>query len=148
MDDHTQLIRGLLSAVTALDELLHPRPAGRLLLAAALAGTGANDDAVASLASRSRCETCGRPHGRVVLHLGDGRWWDEEAKRWRDGAGKTVRRLQPPHSLIERTRTTRVVLATAPVTTTRRTTLPRTWPPYARGATSSTTRASTCAVGG
>jgi hypothetical protein len=45
--------------------------------------------------------------------LGDGRWWDEEAQRWRDGAGKWVRRLLPPHSLLERTRTTRVVLATA-----------------------------------
>ncbi|MGI3902386.1 MAG: hypothetical protein ACRYGP_24240 [Janthinobacterium lividum] len=49
----------------------------------------------------------------MVLHLGDGRWWDDEAKRWRDGAGKTVRRLKTPCSLIERTRTTRVVLATA-----------------------------------
>ena len=26
-----------------------------------------------------RCEHCGRPHGEIVLHLGDGRWWD--AKR-------------------------------------------------------------------
>ena len=51
MVDYTLLMRGLLSAVTALDELPHPRPAGRLLLAAALAGKGANDDAVASLAS-------------------------------------------------------------------------------------------------
>ncbi len=63
--------------------------------------------------AKGRCEGCGRPHGRVVLHLGDGRWWDEEAHRWRDGAGRKVRRLPPPHSLIERTRTTRVVLATA-----------------------------------
>ncbi|MGI3903358.1 MAG: hypothetical protein ACRYGP_13085 [Janthinobacterium lividum] len=50
MDDHTALMRGLPSAITAFDELPHPRPAGRLLLAA-LAGKGANDDAVASLAS-------------------------------------------------------------------------------------------------
>ena len=63
--------------------------------------------------AKGLCETCRRPHGRVVLHLGDGRWWDDEAHRWRDGCGKTVRRLAPPHSLIERTRTTRVVLATA-----------------------------------
>ena len=63
--------------------------------------------------AKGRCEGCGRPHGRVVLHLGDGRWWDDEAHRWRDGAGKWVRRLKPPHSLLERTRTTRVVLATA-----------------------------------
>ncbi len=60
-----------------------------------------------------RCETCGRPHGRMVLHLGDGRWWDDEVGRWRDGAGRLVRRLKPPHSMLERTRTTRVVLATA-----------------------------------
>jgi hypothetical protein len=51
LEDHTDLMRGLLSAITSLDELPHPRPAGRLLLAAALAGKGANDDAVASLAS-------------------------------------------------------------------------------------------------
>lgn len=59
-----------------------------------------------------RCENCGRPHGRVVLHLGDGRWWDEDAGRWRDDAGRWVRQLTPPHSTIERTRRTRVVLAT------------------------------------
>ena len=63
--------------------------------------------------AKGRCECCGRPHGRVVLHLGDGRWWDDEAHRWRDGSGRLVRRLKPPHSLLEPTRTTRVVLATA-----------------------------------
>ena len=31
--------------------------------------------------AKGRCEGCGRPHGRVVLHLGDGRWRDEEAAR-------------------------------------------------------------------
>ena len=51
MDDHTELVRGLLSAVTALDALPHLRGAGRLLLSAALAGKGRSDDAVASLAS-------------------------------------------------------------------------------------------------
>ena len=51
MSDHTDIMRGLLSAITSLDELPHPRPAGRLLLAAALAGKSATDDAVASLAS-------------------------------------------------------------------------------------------------
>ena len=63
--------------------------------------------------AKGRCEGCGRPHGHVVLHLGDGRWWDAEAQRWRDGHGRKLRRLPPPHSLNERTRTTRVVLATA-----------------------------------
>jgi hypothetical protein len=27
--------------------------------------------------AQGRCEHCGRPHGQVVRHLGDGRWWDE-----------------------------------------------------------------------
>ena len=46
------------------------------------------------------------------LILGDGRWWDEEAHRWCDGAGRWVRRLKPPQSLVEPPRRTRVVLAT------------------------------------
>ena len=62
--------------------------------------------------AKGRCEGCGRPHGRVVLHLGDGRWRDEEAGRWPDGADKGMRRLPPPHSVVDRTRLTRVVLAT------------------------------------
>ena len=44
-----------------------------------------------------RCEQCGRPHGKRVRHLGDGRWWDEEAGRWRDGRGRVVRHR--PHAL-------------------------------------------------
>ena len=47
--------------------------------------------------AKGRCEGCCRPHGRVVVHLRDGRWWDAEAMRWRDGAGRVVRfRLLPP----------------------------------------------------
>lgn len=38
--------------------------------------------------AKGRCEHCRRPHGRDVLHLGDGRWWDEDARRWRDGKGR------------------------------------------------------------
>lgn len=72
-----------------------------------------------------RCEHCRRPHGRSVLHLGDGRWWDEDALRWRDGRGRTLRRLAPPGALAEvqpglagiapppMLRMTRVVLASA-----------------------------------
>ena len=45
-DDQTRLLRALLSAVTDLDELPHPRHAGRLLLAAAVEGKGCSDDAV------------------------------------------------------------------------------------------------------
>jgi hypothetical protein len=35
-----------------------------------------------------RCEDCGRPHGRLVRQLADGRWLDEERCEWRhdDGA--------------------------------------------------------------
>lgn len=70
-----------------------------------------------------RCEHCRRPHGRHVVHLGDGRWWDETlrggAGGWRDGRGRRVR-IEPPRQfrLDDGTepvppRTTRVVLATA-----------------------------------
>jgi hypothetical protein len=40
--------------------------------------------------AKSRCETCARPHGKMVHHLGDGRWWDEETKAWRDGRGRVT----------------------------------------------------------
>ena len=40
--------------------------------------------------AKGRCEGCGRLHGQTVFHLGDGRWWDEEAASWRDGAGQIV----------------------------------------------------------
>ena len=63
--------------------------------------------------AKGRCEGCGRPHGRVVVHLGDGRWWDDEQHVWRDGSGKALRRLPPPHSTVLPMRRTRVVLATA-----------------------------------
>lgn len=60
--------------------------------------------------AKGRCEMCGRPHGAVVRHLGDGRWWDESAACWRDGRGRKVRHpsaSQTPQA------TTRVVLAAA-----------------------------------
>jgi hypothetical protein len=74
--------------------------------------------------ARGRCEGCGRPHGADVIHLDDGRWWDEERGRWRDARGRRVAGLPRP----DRTRAaqgsllgeggylhrrTRVVLATA-----------------------------------
>ena len=46
-----------------------------------------------------RCEHCRRPHGRDVLHLGNGVWWDEEARSWRDGRGRGLRRLPTPDDL-------------------------------------------------
>ena len=41
--------------------------------------------------ARGCCEGCGRPHGRMVYHLGDGRWWDAGAGQWRDGWGRRIR---------------------------------------------------------
>ncbi len=46
-----------------------------------------------------RCERCARPHGRVVKHLGEGTWWDDDAETWRDGKGRRVRSLPPPDML-------------------------------------------------
>ena len=43
--------------------------------------------------AQGKCEGCGRPHGRTVCHLGDGRWWDREKRQWRDGRGKPIRQL-------------------------------------------------------
>ena len=36
------------------------------------------------------CEVCGRPHGQIVHHLGDGRWFDEQHETWRNGRGREV----------------------------------------------------------
>lgn len=63
--------------------------------------------------AKGHCERCGRPHGRLVLHLGDGRWWDEEAKIWRNGRGRVISRLAEPTAGDERLLTTRVYLAAA-----------------------------------
>lgn len=65
--------------------------------------------------ARGRCEGCGRPHLQDVLHLGDGRWWDVEASRWRDGQGRPLRRVLPLPERMDAglVRVTRVVLATA-----------------------------------
>ncbi len=62
--------------------------------------------------ANGRCEGCGRPHGRVVCHLGDGRWWDPERGAWRDGQGRALRRVDA-ENLLAHVSTTRVVLATA-----------------------------------
>ena len=58
-DDHARLLRGLLAAHTDLDVLPHAGPAGRVMLAAAVAGKGCSDDAVAHTASM-RVVACGR----------------------------------------------------------------------------------------
>src|SRR3954471_24826235 len=62
--------------------------------------------------ARGCCEGCGRQHGRMVYHLGDGRWWDADAGRWRDGWGRRIR-LGPEADILYRTRRTWVVLAAA-----------------------------------
>ncbi len=48
----------------------------------------------------------------MVLHLGDGRWRDEDLQHWRDGTGSALRRLPALRSIILATRQTRVILAT------------------------------------
>lgn len=51
-----------------------------------------------------------------VQHLGDGRWWDIEATRWRDGWGRLLprRALPAPEEMTAGlVKVTRVVLATA-----------------------------------
>ncbi|UIN35112.1 hypothetical protein [Methylobacterium oryzae] len=58
------------------------------------------------------CEGCGRPHGRMVYHLGDGRLWDADAGRWRDGWGRRIR-ISIEADILRQARRTRVVLAAA-----------------------------------
>jgi hypothetical protein len=58
----------------------------------------------------SRCEQCGCPYGETVLHLGDGRWWDEAAQTWRTGRWQKLK--HGPRGT-EQLRATRVVLAAA-----------------------------------
>ena len=61
--------------------------------------------------AQGRCETCRRPHGRVVTCLPDGRWRDADDGDWRDGRGR--RCALPSPGVLDQLRTTRVVLATA-----------------------------------
>ena len=63
--------------------------------------------------AKGRCETCSRPHGQLVVHLGDGRWWDEQEQLWRNGRGRVIVRLAPPAAGAGGLPTTRVFLAAA-----------------------------------
>jgi len=63
--------------------------------------------------AKGRCEQCGRPHGGLVHHLGDGRWWDDEHQTWRNGHGRPLRTLSLLTAGKDEVRTTRVFLATA-----------------------------------
>ena len=60
--------------------------------------------------AKGRCERCGRPHGREVQHLGDGRWWDEDEWTWRNACGRRLARRVGGDIAV---RTTMVVLAAA-----------------------------------
>jgi hypothetical protein len=62
--------------------------------------------------AKGRCEFCGRPHGREIRHLGDGRWWDEENRTWRNGRGRALSRLALPADDVT-VKITKVVLAAA-----------------------------------
>ena len=63
--------------------------------------------------AKGRCERCGRPHGRDIQHLGDGRWWDEDERTWRNGRGQALSRLARRAGDGVTVRTTRVALAAA-----------------------------------
>ena len=60
--------------------------------------------------AKGRCETCGRPHGLEVRHLGDGRWWDEAAATWRTGDGRILKGRPAPSTYAP---VTRVILPAA-----------------------------------
>ena len=62
--------------------------------------------------AQGRCKTCRRPHGLEVRHRGDGRWWDEDAKTWRDGRGRPLPNIVLPDAVVP-LRVTKVALATA-----------------------------------
>jgi len=62
--------------------------------------------------AKGRCEQCLRPHGKLVYHLGDGRWWDEEAESWRNGQGRLLKRPVTPALHNGPLKTTMVYLAT------------------------------------
>ena len=64
--------------------------------------------------AKGRCERCGRPHMKTVMHLGDGRWWDAALGTWRNGRGRALPRLVAPEAMpADHQRMTFVVLATA-----------------------------------
>ena len=57
------------------------------------------------------CWHCGRPHGRTIRCLPDGRWLDPTTDSWRDARGRSA--TWPDIVDYSRFRTTRVYLATA-----------------------------------
>ncbi|MGU3387175.1 hypothetical protein ACLBYG_21885 [Methylobacterium sp. D53M] len=63
--------------------------------------------------AKGRCEGCGRPHMRQIVHLGDGRWFDGDVAAWRNGSGFLCEEAPSYGEIAKRGRVTRVVLATA-----------------------------------
>jgi ribosomal protein S14 len=63
--------------------------------------------------ANGRCEHCARPHGKMIAHLGDGRWLDTNTGTWRDGQGRPLRRLVRAEGTLLLVKLTKVVLATA-----------------------------------
>jgi len=61
--------------------------------------------------ARGRCEHCRRPHLQSVLHLGDGRWYDQASLAWRNGSGSVI--VAPTLEEASVPGRTRVVLACA-----------------------------------
>ncbi len=49
--------------------------------------------------ANGRCEGCGRPHGKLVLCVGDGRWFDRQDGSWRDERGRRTARPDKPYRL-------------------------------------------------
>ena len=61
--------------------------------------------------SSARTRGGGRPHGAIVQHLGDGRWWNEADQTWRNGRGRRIGTPVPAED--QPISTTKVVLAAA-----------------------------------
>ena len=49
--------------------------------------------------AKGRCEGCGRPHGKLVLCVSDGRWFDRQDGSWRDERGRRITRPRKPYRL-------------------------------------------------
>ncbi len=49
--------------------------------------------------ANGRCEGCGRPHGKLVLCVADGRWFDRQDGSWRDDRGRRTARPDKPYRL-------------------------------------------------
>jgi hypothetical protein len=64
--------------------------------------------------AEGRCQHCQRPHGQIVVHLRDGRWWDAKLGSWRNGRARVLQRHSAKvPDMLGRIATTRVWLAAA-----------------------------------